>query len=328
MKILLLGATGLLGRNVLNILLDKGFDVVALVRKTHGISDIDSSHLSIVTGSLTDIESLRCAAVGCQAIINCAGTTDMSLLRYEDYLPMNTDLCGLLVDTMENCGVKILVHVSTANTIGFGTSEMPADESAVMCEPFASSYYACSKRQGERLLEKAAKKHPEWHIVILNPGFMVGPWDSKPSSGRLLMAAYHRPLMMAPSGGKSFVDVRDVAASTVAALSKGRNGERYLLTGEDLPISLFYRRQAAVCGYRQLLMVLPDWMLFVAGAVGDLLRFFRIPTQLSSNNVRQLSVMEYYTSGKASKELDFIPSSTDDAIRDFFDWQKTKKCSR
>ena len=60
MKILLLGATGLLGRNVLNILLDKGFDVVALVRKTHGISDIGSSHLSIVTGSLTDIESLRC----------------------------------------------------------------------------------------------------------------------------------------------------------------------------------------------------------------------------------------------------------------------------
>ena len=325
MKILLLGATGLLGRNVLNILLDKGFVVVALMRNTHGISDIDNPNFSIVTGSLTDIESLRHAASGCHAIINCAGTTNMSLLRYEDYLPINSDLCGLLVKTMEDCGIKILVHVSTANTIGFGTRELPADESAEMCEPFASSYYARSKRQGEQHLEAAAKKHPDWHIIILNPGFMIGPWDSKPSSGRLLLTAYRRPVMIAPSGGKSFVAVRDVAAATVAALSKGRNGERYLVTGEDLSIRDFYRRQASLCGYRQRLFLLPNWMLFLAGAVGDIIRFFRIPTQLSSNNVRQLSVMEYYTCRKASEELGFVSSSTDDAIHDFFDWQKSKK---
>lgn len=323
MTILLLGATGLLGRNVLNTLLEKGHHVVVYVRNDHGMSDVSSANVTVVKGLLTDHNSLCSAAAGCQAVINCAGTTDMSLLRYEDYLPINADLCRSLVNLLDTTGIKTLVHVSSANTIGYGTQDQPGDETVGMKEPFASSYYARSKRQGEIIIEEVAKERPDSHIVILNPGFMVGAWDMKPSSGQLLLAAYRRSLMVCPSGGKSFVAVRDVASAVVAALEKGRSGERYLLTGEDLSIADFYRLQSQTCGYRQKLTVLPRWIVSVAGMLGDFLRMLHIPLQLSSVNVRQLSVMEYYSNRKAVAELGFTVSPISDAIRDFFYWRNT-----
>lgn len=325
MRILLLGSTGLLGRNVLNILMEKGYEVVALVRKSHGIRNIKSDALTIVEGTLDDISTLQKAAKNCTAVINCAGTTDMSLLDYEDYLPMNANLCKKLTELGEITDTKIVVHVSSANTIGYGSSDKPCSEEEPMKEPFSSSYYARSKREGERIIEEAASKHPDCHYIILNPGFMVGAWDSKPSSGQLLLAGYKKPIMMAPRGGKSFVAVRDVAEAVVAALEKGRSGERYLLTGEEMTLKDFYHRQATVCGYRQKQATIPNWIVMAAGKVGDILRAMHIRTQLSTNNVRQLSVMEHYSSKKAKEELGFKVTSIDKAIEDFFEWEKKYK---
>lgn len=325
MKILLLGATGLLGRNVLTLLLEKKHQIVALVRNTHGINDIHSNNLTIIKGSLINEKDLQSAAKGCDAVINCAGTTDMSLLRYEDYLPINSELCKSMAKLAEQSDTKIIVHISTANTIGYGTTNCPGDEKQQMKEPFASSLYARSKREGEKYLEEVAIKHPECHIIILNPGFMIGAYDSKPSSGKLLLAGYRKPLMAVPKGGKSFVAVRDVAAAAINALTSGRSGERYLITGENLSLHDFYIRQAKVCGYRQCVITLPKWILTIAGAIGDIMRKTKIATQLSSNNIEQLSVMEYYTCKKAELELGLLPSSLDDAIKDFFVWRKENK---
>lgn len=322
MRILLLGSTGLLGRNVLNLLLEESHEVVTLVRNSHGIKEIANNNLMIVEGSLTDEECMVKAARGCNAVINCAGTTDMSLLHYEDYLPMNTGLCRTLVKIAETTDTKIIVHVSSANTIGYGTANQPGDEQQPAREPFASSFYTRSKLEGEKEIEEAAKRLPGCHLVILNPGFMIGAWDSKPSSGQLLLAGYKKPIMVTPSGGKSFVAVADVARAAVAALTKGRNGERYLLTGEDMTIYDFYKRQSTICGYRQLLLRLPQWLTAAASKVGDILRSLKIGTQLSTNNVKQLSVVEYYSSQKAADELDYKPTPIDNAIMDYFSWRE------
>lgn len=325
MNILLLGATGLLGRNVLNLLLDEGHKVVVLIRNRHGIREITSDALTIVEGSLTDYPTLQKAATGCQAVINCAGTTDMSLLHYEDYLPINSDLCLLLTKLTETTDTKTIVHISTANTIGYGSPDNPADENEIMREPFASSFYARSKREGEKHLINTAQKNPDCHIIILNPGFMIGPWDAKPSSGRLLLAGYRKPLMVAPSGGKSFVAVNDVAAAALAALTHGRNGERYLITGVDLSLHDFYLLQAKICGYRQHVITIPRWLLSIAGSMGDMIRRLKISTQLSSNNIRQLTVMEYYSCQKAIDELGYKITSLEKAINEFFLWQSNNR---
>lgn len=322
MTILLLGGNGLLGHNVLNLLLLRGYKVHALVRHRESLHWVSFPHvdeaLTILEGSPLDQSALEHAATGCDAIINCAGITDMGLLKYEDYLPVNRNLCSLLVRLMEHRGITRLVHTSTANTIGYGTPTHPADESAPMQSPFVESYYARSKREGEALLLEACAKHPDWHLVVVNPGFMVGGYDYKPSSGQLLMAAWRKPLMMVPQGGKSFIHVADAATAIVNALTMGQHGARYLLTGENRSLMDFYRIQRQCCGYRQLLLPCPNWLLALGGKLGDLLHRLGIRTQACTRNVRQLMVYEYYDNRAARTDLAMPQRPVTEAIADFF----------
>lgn len=325
MKILLLGASGLLGHNVLQALLTRGHEVVALLRRKGSIR-LPQGHWLEIEGSLLDYSALLQASEGCEAIVNCAGITDMSLLRYEDYLPVNCDLSARLLRLMHETGIRRLVHVSTANTIGYGSAQQPANEDAPMQPPFANSFYARSKRAGEQqLIESARRMPPDSHIVIVNPGFIIGAYDVKPSSGRLLLAAYRKPLMAAPRGGKSFIAATAAAEAVVNALTMGRTGQRYLLTGENLSLSQFYRLQASVCGYRQHIFRLPNALVRMAGYVGDFLRTLGISTQLSSCNVQQLLVSEFYDDSLASRELAMPAVPIRQAIADFFDYHRRCK---
>jgi len=319
MRVLLIGATGLLGRNVLNVLVRRGFDVVCLLRNPERLHNED---VTAIGGDILSLSDLEHAATGCDAVINCAGTTDMSLRHLDDYLPVNKTLCHNIVTVADRLRISSVVHVSTANTVGNGTAQLAGNESMPPSEPFASSLYTRSKLAGERIITDYALSHPESHVVVLNPGFLVGPFDSKPSSGKLLMAAYRRPIMPVPSGGKSFAHVVDVASAVVNALSMGRNGERYLLTGNNLRISDFYAVQASVCGYRQTRFIVPRFLLSVVGFVGDFLRFCGLRTQVSSSNIRQLQTVEYYSYEKAARELDYQVSPVQSAIKDFFLWRQ------
>lgn len=339
MRVLLLGSSGLLGHNVLKLLVDHHFQVRCLLRRSINFP-FPTPGVEFLQGSLLSDLDLRNAASGCDAIINCAGTTDMSLLYLEDYYPVNRDLCGRLTSLLEaDDQLRTLVHVSTANTIGYGSPNHLATESDPMQEPFLHSFYALSKQAGEQLLQSAAKRLTNKHIIILNPGFMVGPYDYKPSSGELLLSAYKLPIMFAPKGGKSFVPVVDVASAVISALSSGQSGHRYLLTGDNLSLKEFYQLQAQVCGYRQKVLSLPNFFALAAAKLGDLLRLCGIRTQLSSRNVRQLLIREYYDSSLAhhdlafpqpcpaepaslsiasSRHVEFISASLSTAIRDFF----------
>ena len=327
MKVLLLGATGLLGHNVIVELVEQGHSVRALVRDARRFCLPDdlqrSAMLDIVQSSNFDEQTLLAAANGCDAIINCAAATDMSLLHYEDFRKVNVGLPKRLVEVMQRTNISTLVQVSTANTVGIGHRGKPANEDCEIEFPFSDSWYAQSKLETEQMLCLAAKEHPQWHLIIVNPGFMIGPFDTKPSSGELLLAAYRRRLMVVPKGGgKSFVAAVDVAAAAVNALTKGESGKRYLLTGQSLTLKEFYSLQADCCGYKQKVLTLPRWMVLSAGAVGDVLRFLGIRTQLSLRNVRQLMVEEHYDNSRAVNVLSMPQTPLDKAIEQFFVWRQ------
>ena len=318
MKVLLLGATGLLGHNVLLRLMAEGHRVVAVVRRADGIK-LPQGGWETVAGLPLDYEVLVKASEGCDAIVNCAGCTDMSLRRYEDFLPANRELCRQIVHLMDERGIKTLVHTSTVNTIGFG------DEDAEMQPPFKGSFYADSKQEGEQTILAAACEGR--HVVVVNPGFMLGPWDVKPSSGRMLLAAYRKPLMFAPRGGKAFVYVGDVAQVIVNALTHGANGNRYIAvnTRACLSIKELYEMQAKVCGYRQKVFLAPNGLLLAAGRVGDVLRWIGVKTQVSTNNIRQLLVSESYDSRRATEELGMPQTPIEVAIKEFYEWRKNNQ---
>ena len=245
----------------------------------------------------------------------------MRLPRPEDFFPVNRDLPALLCRLLEQTGIRTLVHTSTANTVAPGMRERPSDESAPFAAPFDRSPYAISKRAGETVLLDWAAAHPDRRVVVVNPGFMMGAYDVKPSSGKLLLAGWRRPLMAGPHGGKSFVPVCDAATAICNALERGGSG-RYLLTGEALTLKEFYALQARVCGYRQHFVTLPAPLVRLAGRLGDLLRRLGLRSMLCTHNTDQLLVEEWYDSTKADRELGFPHTPLADAIRDFFAWRE------
>ena len=163
--------------------------------------------------------------------------------------------------------------------------------------------------------------------VVINPGYMLGPMDVKPSSGRMLLMGYRKSLVFAPTGGKAFVDVRDVAVAVVNALMLGENGRRYIAVNRRgcHTIKELYQMQAQVMGYRQRVVTVPDWLMYMAGFVGDILRGLGVRTELSSCNVRQLMVREYYDSSLAVKELQMPETDIALSIRDFHGWRLEKE---
>lgn len=326
--ILLTGASGLLGHNVLITLLQRGEQVIAPLRATSHLhlptSLADSPNLHIIPMESIQFPLPESAIhhFNISAIINCAGVTDMSLPTVNDYMPANKDLVEHLVLLMRNHNIPTMVHVSTANTIGYGSADNPATEAAPFQEPFTASYYARSKHNAEQMLERVAHDGSGRCIVVVNPGFMVGAYDIKPSSGKLLLAGYKRRWMAVPKGGKSFVHVRNAAEAVVNAITMGVNGERYLLTGESMTLKEFYELQAEVCGYKQRVLELPDILFLAAGKVGDLLQWMKIRTQLCTRNVRQLLVRTYYDNGKARRQLAMPQTPIADAIKEFFEWDR------
>lgn len=353
MRVLLLGATGLLGNNVLKTLVSCGHDVTMIVRNLDAIVGIkvpveakqeirgaeelpqtvfrtEDSDIKIIRGSLTDANHVSCAAKGCQAIINCAGDTDMSHRHLEDYYPVNRDLCATILDVAVAENVSTIVHVSTANTIGYGDVFKPANEQAPMQAPFTESWYALSKLDGEQIL---LNEHPEFRtsgmssltgcrVIIINPGFIIGKYDEKPSSGKLLLAGWRKRIMLVPPGGKSFVGADTVAQAIVAALTKGRSGQRYLVTGENLSFRQLFRLESRVGGYRQYIVVMPRLVCRLVGAIGDVLAVCGLRVSFTRRNVRQLLVSEHYTSQKMEKELGVAPIPIVEAIGSFIKYKR------
>jgi len=321
MNVLVTGANGLLGHNVVLELLKRQHSVRIIVRSTNDIH-YNLDLVDVFKGNFTHYESLKQAAKGYDAIIHIAAVTTTNLLHYEDYAKINVDGSAQVISVATELNINRIVYVSTANTIGFGSEQQPADESFQIEYPFSGSFYARSKVASEQLFVEASRL-PDKHIVIINPTFMIGSYDPKPSSGKLILLGYKKRVMVIPKGGKNFVPVKDVTAVVCNALTLGKNGERYLASGANLTFNEFYKLQKQIENYQQHYIEIQDLVLILVGKVGDLVRKLGIKTELCSMNLSQLMIREYYSNRKAKAELDLAETDLKIAIKEAIDWFKS-----
>ena len=323
MNVLVTGANGLLGHHVVIELL-KHHHAVQIIVRSHQNIYFDSNLVKVFKGNFTDYDSLKQAARGCDAIIHIAAVTDTNLLHVDDYRSINVAGVALVIKVANELEISNIVYISTANTIGFGNEQQHADERFPIQYPFSESFYAQSKLESEQLIMEASKM-PNQHYVIINPAFILGAYDTKPGSGKLMIMGYKRRVMFTPKGGKNFVAARDVAIAVHNALTLGRNGERYLASGINLSFYDYYTLQKQEGHYSQYIFDLPDFMLISMGRVGDLLRKLGIKTALCTMNLRQLMVYEYYCNDKAKTELNLPETEIRVAIKEAIDWFKEHK---
>lgn len=315
--VLVTGASGLLAVHTILHLLEKGYAVRGLVRDPEKLSWLTRPGLELVPGSVENPEILERAAAGCSAVVHAAAITDPDRLHYEEYRTVNAEATRNLLDAAARAGVERFVYVSTANTLGYGSALLPGDESAPANGPFRRSAYARSKSEGEAWVRRFAGR---MQVMIVHPTFMIGAYDAKPSSGRIITLHFGRRWIFCPPGGKNFVDVRDAAQGVVAALFRGRSGESYLLAGENQSYREFFGQLGCLMPVAPRLIPVPAVVLLAAGLAGSLVRRLGVRTALSLTNARILCISNYYTGAKATRELEVAFRPITGAIREAVSW--------
>nr|MBS0037001.1 NAD-dependent epimerase/dehydratase family protein [Saprospiraceae bacterium] len=318
-KVLVTGANSLLGTHVIRELLHCGYAVRGLLRNVDDLKVLPDRNLETFQGDFTELEVVEKAVLGCDYIIHIAAVTDPSLLNYREYERVNTLAVEQLIAVAGRSEVKKFVFVSTANVFGYGDEDDPGHEEMPMAEPYTDFYYAMSKAEAHQLIFQFTHSI---EVVAVNPTFMLGDFDSKPSSGRIITMAYKKRWIFCPPGGKNFIHVRDAAYGTVRALEVGESGESYLLTGENLSYRDFYLKLMAYTGQKSLLISPPVWFLYALGMGGDLLRLLGIKIFVSLINMRIVCVKNFYRNDKAVEELGLKCRPIEKGIEDAVQWFK------
>ncbi|MGG5207908.1 NAD-dependent epimerase/dehydratase family protein [Chryseobacterium sp. MIQD13] len=310
-KVFVTGATGLLGTNTVIKLLQYDYSVIALVRKKSSWMGEESENLRLVEGNLFSDVSEYLQNV--DAVIHIAAETGQDLLHYEDYRKINYDAVVHLFTLATTAGIEKFLFVSTANTLGYGDSEGWGNEKSPQIYPFTHSYYAQSKLETENYLLHQNRKTK---VVIVNPTFMIGAYDWKPSSGKIIFWAWKKKLVFYPKGGKNFVHAEDAAKGIIKAVEKGKNGEKYLLANENLTYKEFFEKINTIAGQKPVMIPIPNSGLVMLGMIGDGLRKLKIKTSLSSANMKALRINNFYSNTKSVEELGITYQSIDKAVED------------
>ncbi|MBB6370314.1 NAD-dependent epimerase/dehydratase family protein [Chryseobacterium shigense] len=323
-KVFVTGATGLLGTNTIIKLLPYDYSVIALVRKKSSWVGEESENLRLIEGDLfSDIsEHLQDVA----AVIHIAAETGQNLLNYKYYKKTNYDAAVHLFSQAATAGVKKFLFVSTANTLGYGNSYGLGNELTPQLYPFTHSYYAQSKLEAENYL---LQQSGETKVVIVNPTFMIGAYDRKPDSGKIIFWAWKKKIVFYPEGGKNFVHAEDVAEGIIKAVEHGRSGEKYLLANENLTYKEFFRKVNTITGQNPVMIPIPKPGLIILGLIGDGLRKLKIKTNLSSVNMKALRINNFYSNRKSVDELGIeyqpIDKAVEDAVRFFENKNKNNR---
>ncbi len=319
MTTLVTGATGLVGNNVVRLLVDRGEKVRVLIRQESLPAALEGLQVEVVRGDVCDPASLEPAFQGVDRVIHAAAHVHIGWRRGELQREVNVEGTRNVAAAALTAGAR-MVHVSSIDALGIGSLETPVDENTLVNGELACPY-VITKREGERVvLDYVARG---LNAVIVNPGFMLGPWDWKPSSGRVLLKMATGWGIIAPPGTNSYCDVRDVAAGIVAALERGRTGQRYILAGKTLSHMEAMRIFAGVTGVKPPNRVAIRPTIKAIGAVGDLVAWVTgHETEVNSAATGMSLLPKNYSSARAEAELGYHTRDVAESAADAWAWFK------
>lgn len=227
---LVTGANGFVGVNLVRTLLERDWQVIAFVRDSSDLVDLDGLGITLRYGDVTDIDSLHQALPqGCDAVFHVAASTNVWARHNELQTRINVGGTENVISACEAAGVGRLIHTSSFATWGFVDPDF--DESTPRSSNGDWINYIHSKHQAEQAVLGAVAAG-RVDAVVTNPGHILGPYDRHNWSRMFRMVA-EESLPGVPPGGGAFADVREVARAHVEAFDKGGTGQRYLLGGVD-----------------------------------------------------------------------------------------------
>ncbi|MEW6180576.1 MAG: NAD-dependent epimerase/dehydratase family protein [Chloroflexota bacterium] len=328
-KALVTGASGFIGSALCRALLEAGFEVRAFHRPTSNLLLLRDLPVEHVLGDLTQPESLLQAAQGVQVIFHAAALMGGGRRDSGRHYTITVEGTRSLLNAALECGVERVVHVSSAAALGV-PPEIPADGGSpyLMNETHTWNYpaerwpYGYAKYLAEMEVQTAVARGLD--VVIVNPTLVIGAGDLYRQSRSVVVQVAQRRLPFLVEGGLNVISLADTIEGMLAALRRGRRGERYILGGENLTIAGLVERIAQVAG------VQPPRTLLPAGLVRRLAVLYGLvenwlPLPVSGAELYLAGRYFYYDTQKASEELEWAScSGVDRAIREAIDWSREK----
>lgn len=317
MTTLVTGATGLLGNNLVRMLVERGERVRAIVRSSGDPRPLEGLGVEVVCGDICDREAVQRACRGVKAVLHSAALVHIGWSGLKRQQQVNIEGTRVVAEAALRAGAR-LVYVSSVDALGLGSLSQPADEETPH-EPPVPCPYVLTKRAAEAVVLELVDQGLD--AVIVNPGFMLGPWDWKPSSGRMLLQIARGWAFVAPRGVNNFCDARDVAEGILAAVERGVSGRRYILGGKSLSYMEAWGVLASVTGVRRPMIPAGPIMMIVAGMYGDLRRRLlgREP-DVNSASIAMSRLPKYYTNARAEKELGYRARDFRESAQDAWNW--------
>ncbi len=314
---LVTGATGLVGNNVVRQLLAQAGTVRVLARESSDSRPLDGLDVERVVGDICQPESVLQACQGVDAVVHAAGYVHIGRSNLDLHRAVNVEGTRNVAVAARESGAR-MIHVSSSDAAGVGSLDEPADEDTPLAD-HAGCTYTITKREAEQVVQEEIAQGLD--AVIVNPSFMLGPWDWKPSSGRMLLEVAQGRAWLAPCGHFSVCDVRDVAAGILSAIERGQCGRRYLLTGKTLSYLKVFRMFAEVTGGRRPLGSPGPIVSLVGGRLGDLAaRLTGKESDINSAAIRVARLPKAYSCRRAQEELGYKTRPVEESARDAWDW--------
>lgn len=316
MKVIVTGANGFLGSWLCKRLLDEGHDVTALVRKSSDLSEIEHLKLNYEYGDVTDKLSLERSFKNKDYVFHLAGV--IAYKKSDRALMDKVNIQGTqnVVDVLAEQKQAKLLNLSSV--VAVGASFKPVlltEESAYTIHNLNLGYFE-TKHAAEQIVTAAAKKNLI-HAINVNPSTIYGFGDAKKGSRKTQVKVAQGKFPFYTGGGVNVVAAEDVVDGIIKAIEKGRNGERYLLTAENMTIKELFTKIAGFAGVKSPKIYMPFPVLKIIGQIGDL-----TGSGLSVENAYTASIYHWFSNEKAQKELGFSPRSSDIAIENSVRWMK------
>ena len=303
-RVLVTGATGLIGGGLARRLLTAGAEVRALVRRPGSASHLRAEGMDVARGDMTDPSSLAKAVDGCDAVAHFAGVLGDEAVPRARFMAVNVEGTRSLLDAAAGAGVRRFLYASSVWAYGFRAR--PRTDETTPAMPCGDPY-CDSKLLAQNVVLDAARRG-EISAVVIQPAPVYGPYDDAWTATPLRLL--RRRMLAVPGGGMiQPLFVTDAVEGAVAALTRGESGQAYILCGaRELTIREFFGCYVAMGTRQQSLPSLPRGALLAFAGISQALgRIVPAAAVFTKTGVAGISLPATYRGDKARLRLGFEP---------------------
>jgi dihydroflavonol-4-reductase len=318
-SVLVTGASGFVGSAIAAEFRKSGFAVRALVRASSPRVNIDPRDQAAV-GDLLDRSSVAAALKGIRYLVHAAADYRLWAPSPDELMRVNVEGSRIVMEEALRAGVERIVYTSSVATFDLRAGGL-ADETRHLPATAAIGAYKRSKIIAEDLIADMVARE-RLPAVIVNPSTPIGPRDVKPTpTGRIIIEAASGRMPAFVDTGLNFVHVDDVAAGHLAALRRGRIGERYILGGENVTLRQMLLDIAGIVGRRARPLRLPRGALYPLALGAEMLaRATGRAPFATVDGLRMARYTMHFDDSKARRELGYTSRPYRDGLVEAIEW--------